>query len=347
MSSLYSTISGLTNIISGLIQKFNGINGLFSGGSEGQVLTKKANNVVQWENTINADNYVTTNEFDSLSSMFQNHTHTNIDNDIAINGNVTISGISYSTGFIRHTLPSGSYDIIYTKDYDTSIPASTLISPSGSILRDFIHIRDDYQNKHTICSLSRSASYINNKETYQTRLRFYGPYTSNKNCPSAFTQLSITWITNQQYPYLSWNLPTIGYGNQLPRLDWVKDRIKNYAFPNYDLPSNITSAWPTSGWTNYSGNGFIVLSLRVGKNSGLYANVTLYKKTSSNTGNRIGFWGDMNGTEINACTPIPVLSGETYCLKGIATGSNAGSIASFTAGTDITPTAVYFYPIKY
>ena len=155
---------------------------------------------------------------------------------------------------------------------------------------------------------------------------------------------------------LSWSEATIGYDNELPRIDWVKnwvkDRVKNYAFPDYSKRRVITNnEWTINGWQNTFGNGFIVLSLKIGTSEDSYKNITLYKidETGNNNHAQIAFWG---GIDFNICTPIPVLNGEKYILKGISSSSStsyaADDIVLFSNedAINVIPTFAVFYPIK-
>ena len=149
--------------------------------------------------------------------------------------------------------------------------------------------------------------------------------------------LMCQYFEQYEEPSILWSRPTQGRGNELSRCDWVKERVRNYAFPNWNSSYDITSSWPTSGWTNTLGNGYMIVMFKVGTNTKNAA--TLFDGNA-----RVAHWGNSN-TEMSCCCPIPVLSGHTYKLY---MNNNAGIMNGVgTTGSLTAPDHVYFSYVKY
>ena len=337
---------------------------------KGEVILPFTNNLpLDLEPISGSPNYLDSNSiYDALSYKSNiDHTHTEIKNNITFDNRVnigtvlTVSGVTYLDSFIRHEIPSSSYDLVYVMDYDMSVPASTLIQPSGTVSRVIFYMGDDefLPKRHTILQMTRNVSYNNssNIESYYTSLTFGAPQTGAANLPSSNLVISCYWRTGYEKPWLNCSTPTQGYSAELTRVDWVKDRVKNYAFPNWSSVSNITSAWTAKGWLNNLGNGYLILGVDCGKFTGFYKNVTLWSCSSSaaTSGTRMATWGNLNENRISCSIPIPVLSGEYYALRGMnitesGVESNAASNTVALSGDHVTriiPNIAFFVPIKY
>ena len=337
---------------------------------KGEVILPFTNNLpLDLEPISGSSNFLDSNSiYDALSYKSNiDHTHTEIKNNITFDNRVnigsvlTVSGVTYLNSVIRHEIPSGSSDLVYLMDYDMSVPASTLIQPSGTVARTIFFLGDDefLPKRHTILQMTRSVSYSSssNLESYYTSLTFGAPQTGAANLPSSNLVISCYWRTGYERPWLNCSTPTQGYAAELTRVDWVKQRIRDYAFPNWSTSTNIKSAWTAEGWLNNLGNGYLILGVDCAKTSATYRNITLWSCTSSaaTSGTRMATWGNMNEGRTSCSIPIPVLSGEYYALRGMnltSSGSESSAASNTVAlsGTNVVniiPNLVFFVPVKY
>ena len=97
--------------------------------------------------------------------------------------------------------------------------------------------------------------------------------------------LSVLNSKNFAAPLLEWGTATQGHNSELTRVDWVKERVRDYSMPDYYHGVYITSSWPASGWTNNRGNGFLEICIKDG-NSIPITRATLYD-TSIGSGARL------------------------------------------------------------
>ena len=296
--------------------------------------------------TLGSTNYLDSNAvYEALTYKSDlNHTHTFFQDNINFNCRTSYRFLSKNSP----GLPPLLYSLI---DYDNSISVSSILdapSETWSMNREAVEFFHAYDSKgNIIVQITEDRRHgtldsLNNKyERYSFSILHYPP---KNNIWSSATALEFIFKSDTNEGIITWSRPTQGNDAELSRVDWVKERVKNYSMPNYSRGTNIISDWPLSGWTNNLGNGFLLPTLKAGSTV-LRKRLTLWVKLNESAYTRIFQYGTL-GDDSCVGPIIPVLDGYTYILVSDENTDITSSV-SISDNKRIIPHTATFYPIKF
>lgn len=160
--------------------------------------------------------------------------------------------------------------------------------------------------------------YANSNTTHSILFRF--PDLKKDDWETDGFNLAVKFVSGISVPLLTWGTSTVGDSAELTRVDYVKSKIKG-GVPDREHGIAITSNWPTSGWTNTLGDGWVHVYLPVNRISYVIqdeSTIVLGQYTVDSSAS------NASGVNYTLSHWMPVVSGKVYKVKDNAATTTSG-----------------------